>query len=77
MRMFKRILVALLALAVMAVIIVFMLENRQPVALNFMGWAAPEIAVAVPVLLALLLGLAIGPVFAWIITLRRKPRRAV
>jgi putative membrane protein len=77
MRIFKRILLAILALAVMAVTIVFMLENRQPVALNFMGWAAPEISVAVPVLLALLIGLAIGPIFAWIITLRRKPRRSV
>jgi uncharacterized integral membrane protein len=72
MRIFKRLLLAVMALAVMVVTIVFMLENRQPVALTFMGWSAPEISVAVPVMLALLAGLAIGPVLGWIITARRK-----
>lgn len=72
MRIIKRILLGIVALAVVAVTTVFMLENRQPVALNFMGWSAPEMSVAVPVVLALLLGMLIGPVFALMVSARKK-----
>ncbi|RRV06987.1 LapA family protein [Pseudomonas sp. v388] len=72
MRIFKRILLIVVALIVVAVTMVFMLENRQTVALTFMGWSAPDISVAVAIVLALLVGMLIGPVFAWIASLRRK-----
>lgn len=72
MRIIKRILLGIVALAVVAVTTVFMLENRQPVALNFMGWSAPEMSVAVPVVLALLLGMLIGPVMALMVSARKK-----
>ena len=76
MRIFKRILLIAVALIIVAVTVVFMLENRQTVALTFMGWSAPEISVAVPVVLALLLGMLIGPVFAWFASLRRNRLRS-
>lgn len=72
MRVLKRVLLAVIALLIVLAVTVFMLENRQTVALTFMGWSAPEISVAVPVVLALLLGMLIGPVFAWIASLRTR-----
>lgn len=72
MRVLKRVLLVAIALLIVLAVTVFMLENRQTVALTFMGWSAPEISVAVPVVLALLLGMLIGPVFAWIASLRTR-----
>jgi uncharacterized integral membrane protein len=56
------------------VTIVFVLENQQPVALVFFGWSAPELSVAVPVILALLVGMLIGPVLTWVTRLRKRPK---
>lgn len=61
MRNLKRALAALFVLLLAAVVLFFVLENQQPVALMLFGWAAPAMPVAVPVLAALLLGLAVGP----------------
>jgi putative membrane protein len=72
MRILKRIFLIVVALIVVAVTMVFMLQNRQTVALTVMGWSTPEISVAVLIVLALLLGMLIGPVFAWIASLRKK-----
>ena len=73
MRNLRRFLFFVVVLLIVAATVVFMLENQQPVALVFFGWAAPELSVAVPVILALLLGMLIGPFLAWITRLRRKP----
>lgn len=72
MRIFKRILLGIVAILVVMVTTVFMLENRQTVALNFMGCSAPEMSVAIPVILALLLGMSIGPIFALMVINRKK-----
>ncbi|MHA7115268.1 lipopolysaccharide assembly protein LapA domain-containing protein [Pseudomonas promysalinigenes] len=61
MRNLKRALAALFVLLLAAVVLFFVLENQQPVALLLFGWAAPEMPVAVPVLAALVVGLAVGP----------------
>ncbi|NIE73943.1 LapA family protein [Pantoea sp. Ap-967] len=61
MRNLKRALAALFVLLLAAVVLFFVLENQQPVALMLFGWSAPELPVAVPVLCALVLGLAVGP----------------
>jgi len=61
MRNLKRALAALFVLLLAAVVLFFVLENQQPVALMLFGWAAPAMPVAVPVLAALVLGLAVGP----------------
>ena len=72
MRILKRILLVVVAMVVVILTAAFMLENRQPVALTFFGWSAPEMSVAVPVVVALLVGMLIGPVFAWIASLSKK-----
>lgn len=77
MRILKRILLLVVAMIVVILTAAFMLENRQPVALAFFGWSAPEMSVAVPVVLALLVGMLIGPVFAWIASLRKKRVKGV
>ncbi|MFZ5933387.1 hypothetical protein BGP84_25515 [Pseudomonas putida] len=61
MRNLKRALAALFVLLLAAVVLFFVLENQQPVALMMFGWVAPAMPVAVPVLAALVVGLAVGP----------------
>jgi len=61
MRNLKRALAALFVLLLAAVVLFFVLENQQNVALVLFGWSAPAVPVAVLVLAALVLGLAVGP----------------
>ncbi|CAM3197001.1 hypothetical protein BZK31_19980 [Pseudomonas floridensis] len=72
MRIFKRVILIAVVLVVVLFTTVFVLENRQPVDLILFGWSAPQLPFAVPVVLALLLGMLIGPVLAWIASLRKK-----
>ncbi|KTC23735.1 hypothetical protein AO392_03140 [Pseudomonas putida] len=74
MRNLKRVVLALVVLAVAAVVLLFVLENQQSVALVLFGWAAPALPVAVIVLVALLMGLAVGPLLGMYIALRVKGR---
>ncbi|MBS9761740.1 MULTISPECIES: lipopolysaccharide assembly protein LapA domain-containing protein [Pseudomonas] len=61
MRNLKRALAALFVLLLAAVVLFFVLENQQGVSLVLFGWSAPALPVAVPVLAALVVGLAVGP----------------
>lgn len=61
MRNLKRALAALFVLLLAAVVLFFVLENQQVVSLVLFGWSAPATPVAVPVLAALVVGLAVGP----------------
>ncbi|PVZ32920.1 LapA family protein [Pseudomonas sp. CC120222-01a] len=61
MRNLKRALAALFVLLLAALVLFFVLENQQAVALVLFGWSAPAMPVAVPVLAALVVGLAVGP----------------
>lgn len=74
MRNFKRVLLVLIILLVVLATVVFMLENQQPVALVFLGWAAPQLSVAVPVIVALLVGMVIGPVISAVMSLGKKSK---
>ena len=74
MRNLKRLVFFVVVVLIVAATVVFMLENQQPVALVFFGWSAPELSMAVPVIVALLVGMMIGPVLAWFAGLRRKGR---
>ncbi|WP_434557976.1 DUF1049 domain-containing protein [Pseudomonas sp. Z5-35] len=65
MRGFKRVAFFVAALLVALTIILFVIENTQPVSLAFAGWSAPQLPVSVLILLALLAGLVIGPSLAW------------
>lgn len=61
MRNLKRALVVLFVLLLATVVLFFVLENQQPVTLVLFGWSAPQVPVAVPLLAALVVGLAVGP----------------
>ena len=61
MRIFTRVITILVALALVVATIVFILENQQRVSLVFLGWSSPELYLAIPVIVALLLGMSIGP----------------
>lgn len=61
MRNLKRVLVVLFVLVLVMLVLFFVLENQQAVALVMFGWSAPSMPVAVPVVAALLVGLTIGP----------------
>ncbi|MDH0748213.1 lipopolysaccharide assembly protein LapA domain-containing protein [Pseudomonas sp. GD03842] len=79
MRNLKRLLFFVVVVLIASATVVFMLENQQPATLVLFGWSAPELPVAVPVILALLVGLAIGPVLALFTRSRKKtkPSRVV
>ncbi|CAI8863181.1 MULTISPECIES: lipopolysaccharide assembly protein LapA domain-containing protein [Pseudomonas] len=75
----KRLLLVLFVIAVATVILLFVLENQQSVALTLFGWSAPAVPVAVLVVAALLIGLMIGPLLGALLVLRdrRRVRRVV
>lgn len=60
-----------------AAILAFMLENQQSVSLFFLGWEGPQLPVAIYVSLALLCGVAIGPLLIVIQRLLKGRRRSM
>ncbi|MCQ2995856.1 lipopolysaccharide assembly protein LapA domain-containing protein [Pseudomonas syringae] len=72
MRMFTRVIAAVVALALIVSTIVFILENQQKVSLVFLGWSSPELFIAIPIIVALLAGMLIGPLLGWVVVLRKK-----
>lgn len=74
MRNLKRVLAALFVLILSALVLFFVLENQQSVGLVMFGWSAPVVPVAVPVLAALLIGLAVGPLLGAYGVFRSKRR---
>lgn len=75
----KRLLSVLFVVSVAAVVLLFVLENQQFVALTLFGWSAPAVPVALLVVAALLIGLAVGPLLSGLLVLRnrRRVRRTV
>ena len=65
MRNLKRILLGLIVLLLMLLILAFVLENQQSVSLLFLGLAGPQTPVSLLMVLALLVGMLIGPLLAW------------
>jgi len=60
-RNFKRLILVVFLLLLALAVLIFVLENQQLVSLVFLGVALPDLPVSVFMLLALLLGLAVGP----------------
>lgn len=56
----KRFMVFLAAILLFAIVIVFALENLQPIRLTFLGWQTPEWPLVLVVSLAFVIGGAIG-----------------
>ena len=67
LRYFKFILVILAVVFIVA----FVLENQEAVSVQFLGWLMPKLPVSLYMLLSLLIGLAVGPLFGWYASLRR------
>ncbi|WP_130929862.1 LapA family protein [Pseudomonas sp. Sample_20] len=65
MRNLKRILVGVFLLLVVLVVLAFVLENQQSVSLLFLGFSGPQLPVSVVAVLALLIGMLIGPILGW------------
>ncbi len=64
----KRVLLAVFVLLLILAILAFVLENQQSVALLFLGWAGPQLPVSVVLVIALLVGMVIGPVISWLLS---------
>lgn len=65
MRNLKRALIAAFVVLLILVVLAFVLENQQPVSLFFLGWAGPQLPVSLVMVVSLLLGMVIGPIFGW------------
>ncbi|MBC3207688.1 MULTISPECIES: lipopolysaccharide assembly protein LapA domain-containing protein [Pseudomonas] len=65
MRNLKRILLGVFLLLMVLVVLAFVLENQQSVALLFLGFSGPQLPVSLVVVLALLIGMLIGPLLGW------------
>lgn len=65
MRNLKRILLGIFLLLMVLVVLAFVLENQQSVSLLFLGFSGPQLPVSVVAVLALLIGMMIGPVLGW------------
>ncbi|AMT90152.1 MULTISPECIES: LapA family protein [Pseudomonas] len=65
MRNLKRILLGVFLLLMVLVVLAFVLENQQSVSLLFLGFTGPQLPVSVVAVLALLIGMLIGPVLGW------------
>jgi len=74
MRKLKRVLAWVLVLLLMVLVVVFVLENQRVVSITILGWSTPAIPLAAPVLLALIAGLAIGPLMGWYALIFQKRR---
>lgn len=67
MRNLKRILLGVFLLLMVLLVLAFVLENQQSVSLLFLGFSGPQLPVSVVAVLALLIGMLIGPVLGWIL----------
>ena len=65
MRNLKRILLGVFLLLMVLVVLAFVLENQQSVSLLFLGFSGPQLPVSVVAVLALLIGMLIGPILGW------------
>lgn len=72
MRGVKRVLLVLAVLVVALVVLGFVLENQQSVSLSFLGWATAQMPVAVFVVMALIIGMLLGPLLGVAISGRRR-----
>ncbi|PWE47442.1 lipopolysaccharide assembly protein LapA domain-containing protein [Pseudomonas prosekii] len=72
MRLVKRIISTLLFLVAALTVFGFVLENQYPLRLTLFGWRAPELPVSLAIILALLLGMIVGPLAAMVVGARRR-----
>ncbi|ROM51127.1 lipopolysaccharide assembly protein LapA domain-containing protein [Pseudomonas rhodesiae] len=74
MRGVKRVALVVVVLLVAFVVLAFVLENKQSVSLSLLGQASRQLPVSVFVVLALIVGMLIGPLLGMMMrSWRRKP----
>jgi len=61
----------ILMILIVVLIVAFVLENQELVGVQFLGWLMPKLPVSLYMLLSLLIGLAVGPLFSWCASLRK------
>lgn len=71
MRGVKRFVAVLAVLVVALVVLTFVLENQQGVALSFLGLATGQMPVSVFVVVALIVGMLVGPLLVVVVRSRR------
>lgn len=62
MRRVWQVALLLLLLVVVLGVMAFFLENQQTVTLSFLGWNTVQFPVALPITIALLIGMVISPI---------------
>ncbi|OLF52451.1 lipopolysaccharide assembly protein LapA domain-containing protein [Pseudomonas chlororaphis] len=67
MRSLKRVFLLVAVLFLMLAVLAFVLENQQSVSLLFLGWAGPQLPVSLVMVVALLIGMLVGPVISWFV----------
>ncbi|MBK5414548.1 LapA family protein [Pseudomonas sp. TH31] len=67
MRNLKRVLLGVFVLLLVLAVLAFVLENQQSVSLLFLGWAGPQLPVSLITVLALLIGMLVGPILGWFV----------
>ena len=71
MRGVKRVVVVLTVLVVALAVLAFVLENQQDVSLSFLGLATAQLPVSVFVVVALIVGMLVGPILGLLMRKRR------
>lgn len=74
-RRLKSWLLVLIFMFVILSTVVFMLENQQSVIITFLGWPSAAISVSTCIVIALLLGMVVGPFGFWLIARWRSVTR--
>lgn len=72
MRRLQHLALFLMALLVILAIVVFMLENQQSVIINFLGWPGAKVSASACLIIALLVGMVVGPLLGTALRYRRR-----
>ncbi len=64
----KRFLSGVIVLFLALVILVFVLENQEILALSFFGWSTAEVPVSVILVLTLIAGMIVGAALGWLLS---------
>lgn len=72
MRHIKKILVLLIALALAAFTIFFILGNQTSSSIKFFTWSSPELPVATFLIIAFIIGLILGALLSWLALTRAR-----
>jgi len=68
----KRVVTVLIMLVIALVVLAFVLENQQDVSLSFLGFGTGQVPVSVFVVVALVIGMLVGPLLTVLVRHRRR-----